>query len=558
MYDVPVPGTEGDSIVLINDCSNSSFSLFRSTERMYIDKSLLIKDILERNEDGRFLYTRPRRFGKTTNLDMLDCFFNLKYKGNDWFDGLKISDHHQFDVHKNRYPVIRMDMTSICATDLNEFRNHLCLSIRNVFLEYSFLMEGEKVNSADLVFFDDVVNMNHDGGWIFTAIPELMRVLHQYYGERVVVLIDEYDHGLISAASCENLERMEWTMATFYATIFKVSPHVKFAYMTGVSLLCRGPLFYSVNNLDVDSVLDSYSCDRFGFTEDEVMAVLENIGHADHLDEVRRYYDGYRIGDHHVYNPFSIINYAANRGLKPYWVRTSNINLFKTMLDQIDPSNFESAYPLLTGGSVRSYVHKDLRYANLADPDFPKLVSFMIMTGYLTAVRSDDGLYDVYIPNEEVRQSVREILDDAIPLSNRNVINFVRAFIDQDVEGMVSHMENILSYHSYFDLRDEASYTIILMQVLSELISRYDVRTQVESGNGRVDIMLRPMVRGLPPMVIEVKRVKKEKKLGNALDQALEQIHDRRYTMGMEGDVTLMGFAFWGKVPAVRIEHITV
>lgn len=554
-----VPGTEDDAIVLINDCSNSSFSLFRSTERMYIDKSLLIKDILERNEDGRFLYTRPRRFGKTMNRSMLDCFFNMKYKGNDWFDGLKISEYHQFDVHKNRYPVISLDMTSICATNLNSFQNLLRSLIRNVFLEYSFLREDEKVNSADLVFFDDVVvNMNCNGDWIFTAIPELMRILHQYYGERVVVLIDEYDHGLITAAPCEDLEWMTKTMSTFLSMILKVSPHVKFAYLTGVSQLYRATLFSGVNNLDVDSVLDSYSGDRFGFTEDEVVAVLENIGHADHLDEVRRYYDGYRIGDCHVYNPFSIINYASKKRLEPYWVGTSDTNPIETMLNRMDLSNFESVYSLLSGGSVHSRVNNNFNYADLADPDFPKLVSFMIMTGYLTAVRSDDGLYDVYIPNEEVRQSVREILDDAIPLSNRNVINFVRAFIDQDVEGMVSHMENILSYHSYFDLRDETSYTIILMQVLSELITRYDVRTQVESGNGRVDIMLRPMAKGLPPMVIEVKRVKKEKKLGNALDQALEQIHDRRYTMGMEGDVTLMGFAFWGKVPAVRIEHITV
>lgn len=545
-------------MVLMNDYGNSSFDLFRRTERMYIDKSLLIKDILERNEDGRFLYTRPRRFGKTMNRSMLDCFFNLKYQGNDWFDGLKISEYHQFDTHKNRYPVISLDMTSICATDLKGFQSLLRSLVSGVFKEFSFLREDEKVNSADRRFIDFVLDMNYDVDWIYTAIPELMRILHLYYGERVVVLIDEYDHGLISAASSDDLEWMIKTMSTFLAMILKVSPHVKFAYMTGVSQLYRAALFSGVNNLDVDSVLDSYSGDRFGFTEDEVMAVLENIGHADDLDEVRRYYDGYRIGDHHVYNPFSIINYAAKKRLEPYWVGTSDTNPLETMLNRMDLGNFESVYSLLSGGSVRSYVDNDFSYADLANPDFHKLVTFMVMTGYLTAMPSDDGQYDVSIPNEEVRQSVKRILNKAIPLSNRNVVNFVRAFIDQDVEGMTSCMENILSYHSYFDLKDETSYTIILMQVLSELISRYDVRTQVESGNGRVDIMLRPMVRGLPPMVIEVKRAKKEKKLGKALDQALEQIHDRRYTMGMEGDVTLMGFAFWGKVPAVRIEHITV
>ncbi len=545
-------------MVLMNDYGNSSFDLFRRTERMYIDKSLLIKDILERNEDGRFLYTRPRRFGKTMNRSMLDCFFNLKYQGNDWFDGLKISEYHQFDTHKNRYPVISLDMTSICATDLKGFQSLLRSLVSGVFKEFSFLREDEKVNSADRRFIDFVLDMNYDVDWIYTAIPELMRILHLYYGERVVVLIDEYDHGLISAASSDDLEWMIKTMSTFLAMILKVSPHVKFAYMTGVSQLYRAALFSGVNNLDVDSVLDSYSGDRFGFTEDEVMAVLENIGHADDLDEVRRYYDGYRIGDHHVYNPFSIINYAAKKRLEPYWVVTSDTNPLETMLNRMDLGNFESVYSLLSGGSVRSYVDNDFSYADLANPDFHKLVTFMVMTGYLTAMPSDDGQYDVSIPNEEVRQSVKRILNKAIPLSNRNVVNFVRAFIDQDVEGMTSCMENILSYHSYFDLKDETSYTIILMQVLSELISRYDVRTQVESGNGRVDIMLRPMVRGLPPMVIEVKRAKKEKKLGKALDQALEQIHDRRYTMGMEGDVTLMGFAFWGKVPAVRIEHITV
>ena len=543
-------------MVLMCDCSNSQFSLFRSTDRMYIDKTLLIKDILDHDEDGRFLYTRPRRFGKSLNRSMLDCFFNIDHKGNGWFDGLKISELHQYDVHKNRYPVINLDMSDINADDLDEYKGQIRSLIFELYMRFSFLIADEKVDPVFRQFMTTVLNRDYKVDWIYNAIPTLMRALHDYYGERVVVLIDEYDHSLTS--SNDDLEGMTRVLSTFLVAIMKKSPDVKFAYVTGVTQLYGAGLFSGVNNLRVDSILDSRSGDRFGFTEDEVLTVLENIGCVGEMDSIRRYYDGYRIGDFHIYNPYSIIRYGSEKRLDPFWMGTSNINPLRIMLDHMDNGSFESVYSLLNDGSIHMPVDDDFTYRDLHSSDFRKLITLMVMTGYLTAVPSDDGSYDISIPNEEVRQSVRKILNIAVPLSNRNTTDFVRAFMDRDVGTMVSSMENILVNHSYFDLKDESSYAIILMQVLSPLMSRYEVKAQVESGNGRVDIMLRPTKPGLSSVVIEIKRVKKERKLEKALDDALDQIHNRRYTMGMEGDVVLMGFAFWGKVPAIRIESIPV
>lgn len=543
-------------MVSMCDYSNSQFSLFRSTDRVYIDKTLLIKDILDYDEDGRFLYTRPRRFGKSLNRSMLDCFFNIDYKGNEWFDGLKISEFHQYDCHKNRYPVINLDMSDINANDLEEYKGQIRSLICELFMKFSFLQTDEKVDPAYRQFMSFVLNRDYNVDWIYNAIPTLMKMLHDYYGERVVVLIDEYDHSLTSLN--DDLEDMTGVLSTFLVAIMKKSPDVKFVYVTGVTQLYGAGLFSGVNNLKVDSILNSKSGDRFGFTEDEVLTVLENIGCAENMDILRRYYDGYRIGGFHIYNPYSIIRYGSDKRLDPFWMGTSNINPMRIMLDHMDNSSFESVHSLVNNESIYMPVDDDFAYRDLHSSDFRKLITLMVMTGYLTAIPSDDGLYDISIPNEEVRQSVRKILNGAIPLSNRNVVDFVCAFMEQDIGTMVSSMENILVNHSYFDLKDESSYAIILMQILSSLISRYEVKAQVESGNGRVDIMLRPTKPGLPSIVIEIKKVKKEKKLEKALDEALEQIHNRRYTMGMKGDVVLMGFAFWGKVPAIRIESISV
>ena len=545
-------------MALMNDCCNSQFDLFRSTERMYIDKSLLIKDILERNENGRFLYTRPRRFGKSMNRSMLDCFFNIKYKDNNWFDGLKISEYHRFDVHKNRYPVINLDLMQVMGSDLADFKSQIRALIRDQYLLFPFLTEDERIQASDRQFISSVIRGDCNVDWIYTAIPTLMRVLHHYYGEPVVVLIDEYDHGLTSSASNKDLDEMTKVLSVFLGSIMKTSPDAKFVYVTGVAQLCKAGLFSGVNNLYVDSITDSDSGDRFGFTEDEVLSVLENIGRTDDIESVRRYYDGYLIGGHHIYNPFSIIKYASEQKLDPYWIGTSNTNPMETMLNRMNTETVGPIFTLINGGSIQMAVDDSFNYNALLDPDFKGLISLMVMTGYLTAKPSDDGEYDVYIPNEEVRQSVRRIMNRAVPLSNSNVDVFVQAFMDVDRGRMESRLGDILAFHSYFDLKDESSYAIILMQVLSSLITRYDVRAQVESGNGRVDMMLRPVKDGLPSVVIGVKKVGKEKKLGKALDEALEQIHDRRYTMGMKGRVILMGFAFWGKVPSIRIEETVV
>ncbi len=534
------------------------FDMLRDRGGYYVDKTLLIKDILERDEWGRFLYTRPHGFGKTLNLSMLDCFFNIDYKGNDWFDGLRISECHQFDVHRNRYPVIRLDMTTVAADNPSEYRGLIRSMVSCLFMRFGFLLEDERLDPIDRQFMMMVLRGDLKVDWINEAVPGLMRILRNYYGEPVVVLIDEYDRGLRQSSSSRDLDVMAVVLAGFLGSIIKRSPDAKFVYVTGITPLISSGYFPQINNLFVDSVFYNRACDRFGFTEDEVRDVLEGAGCGDDLERVFGYYGGYFIGCHRICNPNSVIRYVSKGELESTLPGTISFNPMKTMLDRMDNVLFASFFPLLNGGTISYPIDDGFRYSDIDDPEFRMLVTPMVMTGHLTATSTGEGYYDVAIPNEDVRQYVMRRLGADLPPIESMTGEFAHVFKTMDAEGMERSLEHILFRQPFFNPIGEWSYAILLLQLLSAMISRFDADVQVEAGTDRVDLTILPRISGLPSMVIEIKKVKKEKKLEKALDEALEQIHNRRYTMGMKGNVVLMGFAFWGKVPAIRIESISV
>lgn len=271
---------------------------------------------------------------------------------------------------------------------------------------------------------------------------------------------------------------------------------------------------------------------------------------------MKQWYDGYRFGDAEVYNPFSVMSYIM-RGFKPssYWVNSGGDTVLRWMLGRINGSNFSRILGLVEGGSLRTDLTSSLRYASINTRDVP-LYSLMVMSGYLKAVPAENGQYDLSVPNREVAMMIDELMKDMIPIDEDLFLDFNRAVLDCDAAKMTSFLQAILMEGSYLNLNAENSYSLVLMTLMHALTKRYEVKTEYETGNGRADIVLKPRYEGTTSMIFELKKVDSEDLLDRGVEDALDQIRDRRYHMGMPGKVALIGMSFFGKIPKVAVEIV--
>ena len=373
-----------------------------------------------------------------------------------------------------------------------------------------------------------------------------------------MVLIDEYDRPIADSFGSESHRPIMDFLGEFMNSAIKNNENLQMAYVTGVMQFPKESMFSDLNNIDVNNVFSKASDERFGFTDSEVKAILSDYGHPEKFDEVKRWYDGYRFGDAEVYNPFSIMNYVS-KGFEPapYWVNMGGDGVIRRLLQRIGGENFDDIMGLIEGGCIRTRLMPSLRYA-AADSNDLSLYSLMAMAGYLRAVPAGDGLFDISLPNAEVKGLLEELMYEMKPISDSLFLEFNRAVLDRDADRMASTLQTILLDASYLNLDVENAYGLVLMTIMHALAMRYDVKTEYEAGNGRTDIMLRPREDGTVPMIFELKRVRSEDALDAGLDEAMAQIHDRRYYLGMTGKVVLIAASFYKKIPKVRIEVIDI
>lgn len=279
----------------------------RRREKYYVDKTLLIDDILRSGDRNIYLFTRPRRFGKTTNLSMLDAFFNLRYKGNTWFDGLAISDHHEYDGYRNAFPVVNLDLKDTVSPGGRSFMDRMRSVIANAYLEHGYLLDSG-LNDRDAGRFRKVLDGDVGDAYVQDCIPDLCRLLESYHGQKVILLIDEYDRAVADSFGDDSHRRIMDTLGPILSSALKGNHHLQMAYVTGIMQIAEESMFSNLNNLFVDNVLSTISDERFGFTGSEVRELLDYYGRSDEFDIVREWYDGYRFGDAEVYNPYSIMN----------------------------------------------------------------------------------------------------------------------------------------------------------------------------------------------------------------------------------------------------------
>lgn len=540
------------------DAGGLSFRENRRRNKYYVDKTLLIKDILESNDSGVFLFTRPRRFGKTTNLTMMDAFFNIDYKGNDWFDGLAISRYPEYDGYKNAFPVINLNMKDTKSPDYENFMNALGGAIVDALKKHPYLIDSPILMKDEKILIDALLTGNADRDQLKTSLRKISEILERHHGKKVVILIDEYDIAVSDSFGEESHRPIMDLLGGFIGAAVKNNDSLQMAYITGVMQIAKESLFSDLNNVKVNNIFSKASDERFGFTEGEVKDFLSYYGHPEKFEEAKEWYDGYRFGDAEIYNPWSIINYVSDGFTpRPYWVDSGGDGVVRWLLERIDDRNFSDIMGLVDLGTVRVRMKEALVFSKL-DTSEVSIYSLMAMSGYLKATYAGDGMYDISIPNMEVAGMVEGLLSTITPVSDGLFDDFNRAVLEGDADRMTDILQDILLNGSCMNLEKEYAYELILMTVMHSLTRRYDMKTECESGNGRTDIIMRPRDGGTVPMIFELKRSASEKDLEADADGAISQIHERKYYMGMKGRVVLFGISFWVKVPKVKVEIVEI
>ena len=532
------------------------FKRVRSDGGYYIDKSALIGDIIHTAVQV-CLFTRPRRFGKTLNLSMLDAYFNEKYTGNTWFDDLRISELRPDDPMKNSFTVINLSMKDLKTNSYEDYLWKLGRKIGDIYDSFPELERSEKISNRQRASYRDISMVSADEKTLQLSLFDLTRMLEAEYGRKVILLIDEYDNAVNEAGTEELRMKILDFMSEFLSPALKSNTSLAFAVVTGVMQIAKASIFSGLNNLYVNSVFDRGFDEYWGFTENEVRKLCADFGDESKFEEAKEWYDGYRFGIVDVYNPWSVLNYVkAEFDAKPYWSNTSSNSILHTMYENVDLSRFGTLLDIYDDG-----IEVDLdTTVTYADSLFSERVmySVMVMTGYLKAVHVAGDSYVISIPNGEVRRIVSKMLSDDVGAESKGFREFSNAVLKGDVDSMEKLLGEILCQGSYLNLKDESCYELVVMTVLYSIASDYRIRTESERGNGRVDIILEPKHPGIVPIIIELKKSAEEKDLEADTRAGLRQIHEKRYYLGMKGTILLYGISFLGKVPFIAHERFEI
>ena len=347
------------------------FKEIREKEYLYVDKSEMISHIISEGVKV-YLYTRPRRFGKSLNLSMLDAFFNLKHpKDNMWFDGLKVSECEKCQKHRNAYPVINFDFKNLDSLDFGVFLGNLGQRLSDLYGMYDYLEGSDKLNRMDIAFYDSVFSNTTDIVKIGHSLKKLSEMLYKHHGKKVIILLDEYDSPINNSYGKPFLQDVVGVMRNMLSSALKGNESLEFGVVTGVMQIAKESIFSGLNNLRVNNIFSKDFDESFGFTDSEVRSILEDNDHPEKYDEAKEWYDGYRFGDADVYNPWSIINYVQSRFEPgPYWAGTSGNDILDTLIDDADKSVFDDLLSLSQGEGIEKELNPTVALGDLEhDPN---------------------------------------------------------------------------------------------------------------------------------------------------------------------------------------------
>ena len=536
-----------------------SFEKLRREDFYYVDKSRMIVDLMA-NWGEVNLFTRPRRFGKTLNMSMLKCFFEI---GTDksLFDGLRVSEEKELcEKYMGKYPVVFVSLKDVDGLTFEDAYDMLREIIRKECVRLQFLMDSDALTDAEKEPMKRLLGNRPERVDIKNSLALLCSLLEKHYGQKPILLIDEYDVPLDKAYYHGYYPQMIDLIRAMFQAALKTNSSLFFAVLTGCLRVSKESIFTGLNNLKVCSISDVKFDEFFGFTDEEVRAMLSAYGLESHYDETRTWYDGYRFGGQDVYCPWDVINYCddllSNPRQKPraYWMNTSGNDMVRRLIDRSTNGTTQMEIErLIAGETITKTLNEQLTH-NEVDASIENIWSLLYMTGYLTAVDYPDGnRYELRIPNREVRQiymqQVLSWFNHKVESETDKLTNLYAAFETGDTETIKEILdEQLLDTVSFYDAR-ESFYHGFLLALLSTC-ANWNVSSNIETGKGRSDIIAGRKDRKVG-FVVEVKDVKDEEKLESACEAALRQIDERDYTAILRRfrvkEIHKYGIAFWDK-----------
>ena len=549
-------GIQNYNEIIENDC-------------FYVDKTAFIREWWE-SRDSVTLITRPRRFGKTLNMSMVEQFFSLKYAGrSDLFEGKKVWEDEAYHELQGTYPVISLSFANIKEKTYEMTRNKICQILVSLYAEYSFLLEGDLLYDTEKSYFRRITEGMKDSD-ATSALHYLSDYLCRYYGKKVIILLDEYDTPMQEAYVHGYWEELVSFTRSLFNAAFKTNPYLERAIMTGITRVSKESIFSDLNHLEVVTTTSDKYADCFGFMEEEVFAAIDEFGYENKA-EVKKWYDGFIFGTKKdIYNPWSILNYLDKGIVTAYWANTSSNSLVGKLIREGNRKIKEKFELLLKGEHIRMSIDEQIVY-NQLNGNERAIWSLLVASGYLKIVsyeltrdENSESQYELMITNTEVHIMFRNMIRDWFAEVEVEYNDFVEALLIDDVDAMNEYMNQVtVEIFSSFDTgrrvsdraQPERFYHGFVLGLMVELQGRYVISSNRESGFGRHDVMLEPLNKEDDAIIIEFKvfNPRKEKSLEETLENALQQIDEKQYASSLvargipEEKIRKYGFAFEGK-----------
>ena len=579
-----------------------SFEDIRKKDCFYIDKTDFIKDWWESADDVT-LITRPRRFGKTLNMDMLKCFFSNQYEGRkELFEGLGIWKDEEYRELQGTYPVIFLSFADIKGNTFEMARQQICIKILDLYEENEYLLEGDMLGESEKAFYKSV-SMDMSDAIISTSLNKLCVFMYKYYGKKVIIILDEYDTPMQEAYRNGYWDELVALTRSLFNSTFKTNPYLERGIMTGITRVSKESIFSDLNNLKVVTTTSREYATSFGFTEKEVFDALDEVNMSNEKAAVKEWYDGFTFGDvKDIYNPWSIINYLQTGKIDSYWTDSSSNGIVNKLIKTGTPDIKEAMAVLISGGVIEKKIDEQIVFDQL-DKNEDAIWSLLLASGYLCIEsykevgRLKRKIYGLKLTNLEVERMFEVMIEQWFGKEKFNYNGFVKSLLNGDIESMNEYMNRVtrgvISYFdtgktpsdeeperlaSCYDCRGVANgsslnccsnlyamteksahfYHGLVLGLMVDQVDNYILNSNRESGFGRYDIMLEPIDKNnekYPGIVIEFKvfNQKKEDTLEETVENALRQIKEKDYDAELikrgvkEENIQHYGFAFRGK-----------
>ncbi len=521
----------------------------------YADKTEMIEKLLD-DGAGVTLFTRPRRFGKTLNMSMLNYFFDLKKKEENrkLFENLHISKSKYMN-QQGEYPVIYLSFKDIKALNWEKCYFMTKRLITYLYNEFEFLRE--KLNKKDLSDFERVWLDEKDADWE-NSLKNLLRYLYEYYNKKVVVLIDEYDTPIVSGYNNGYKKEVLDLYRSLYSTVLKSNTHLQFSVMTGILRIAKEGIFSGLNNLQVYNIFEEKFSEYYGLTEEEVLEGLKYYDLEYEINDVKDWYDGYQFGNKEVYNPWSIINFLKNGKLKPYWQGTAGNETINELLDRGNKELFDDLEKLFR----KETVYKKIRDFTEFTADINEIWELFLYSGYLTTSGEQKNKeHPLRIPNREIMEFFEDRFIDRFTGNYQKFSDTIRYLRAGNIEKFGEVLQNeVISSLSYFDTdKDEKYYKVFLIGIFVALMNDYVRLSERESGHGRADLILEPKKKENPGYIFEFKVAGSEEELESYAEEGFEQIEEKKYDIELINrgvtEIIYIGLAFYKKKLKMKYEN---